>query len=241
MTTPQPVENIFSRAWALLNRNWIIVVPGLVIGLIAGILTSLLAPPGTYDASTGSVTGVLAGATGRLAAGCVALLAYIATQAYTTGMAGAAWQRGTATIGDGAASFQEDAGRIVVTAIGLILLGVVAAILAIPTLGLSILAFLLFTLYSMPAAIVGNRNGFSSISESFAITRRRFSTTLIIAIVLLAVMICVSFIALLFAIVPFVGPIIAACIEQAVVAFATLVLVGEYLDATAATIPTERL
>ena len=231
MTTPQPVESIFARSWTLLNRNWIIVVPGLVIGLIAGVLTSLLVPQSSYDSTSTAVTGTLAGTTGRLAAGIVALLAYIATQAYTTGMAGAAWERGTTTFADGAASFQEDAGRIVVTAIGLILLGVAAAVLAVPTLGLSVLAFFIFTLYAMPAAIVGNRDGFSSIRESFTIVRHRFSTTLIIAIVLFVVFVVVTFIAAIFSYIPYLGPVITACIEQAVVAFAVLVLVGEYLDA----------
>ena len=42
--TTASVESVFSRAWQLLSRNWIIIVPGVVIGLIVGIISGLLTP-----------------------------------------------------------------------------------------------------------------------------------------------------------------------------------------------------
>jgi hypothetical protein len=241
VTEPQPVESVFSRAWDLLTRNWIIIVPGIVVGLIVGVVTALLTP--SYDTGyANDPTAAMAGVGGALLRGMilagVGILGYIVNQAYTVGMAGAAWQRGTTTLADGAASFQEDAGRIVITAIGLIGLGIVAAILAIPTLTLSLLAFWVFTLYAMPAAIIGNRDRFSGIAESFQIAMKRFGPTVIIAIVLAVISFCVRFIALLFTFAPFVGPIVAAVLVQIAVAFATLVIVGEYLNLRdAGTIP----
>lgn len=232
-TQPQPVESVFSRAWELLTRNWILIVPGIVIGLIVGVVTALLTPATPYDYS-GDAGGALANAGGYflrgIVIGLIALLGYIANAAFTVGMAGAAWARGTATLADGAASFREDAGRIVITAIGLILLGILAALLALPTLTLSLLAYYIFTLYAMPAAIIGNREGFASIGESFRIASKRFVPTLIIAVLIAAISFVVRFVALLFAFAPFIGPIIAAILVQIVVAFATLVIVGEYLN-----------
>lgn len=233
MTEPQPVESVFSRAWELLTRNWIIIVPGVVVGVVVGLVTALVTPSYTTDYSNdpGAGIAVVGGALirGMILAG-VGILGYIVNQAYTVGMAGAAWQRGSTTLADGAASFQEDAARIVVTAIGLILLGIVAAILAIPTLTLSLLAFWVFTLYAMPAAIIGNRDGFSSITESFQIATKRFGPTVIIAIVLAVISFCVRFVALVFGFAPLIGPVIAAVLVQIAVAFATLVIVGEYLN-----------
>ena len=232
MTEPQPVESVFSRAWELLTRNWIIIVPGIVVGAVVGVVTALLTP--SYVDYSNDPAAAMAAAGGAFVRGmilaAVGLLGFIVNQAYTVGMAGAAWERGTATLADGAASFQEDAGRIMITAIGLILLGIVAALLAIPTLTLSLLAFYIFTLYAMAAAIIGNRDGFASITESFQIAMKRFVPTLIIAIVIAVISVCVRFIALLFAFAPFVGPIVGAVLVQIVVAFATLVIVGEYLN-----------
>jgi hypothetical protein len=234
VTEPQPVERIFGRSWELLNRNWVIIVPGLLIGAIVGIVGALVTPPSPAPGAGPSLAYALARASSGVVLAIVALIGFIATQAYTTGMAGAAWERGRAALSDGAASFQEDAGRILITGIGLVLLAIVAAILALPTIGISLLAFYVFTLYAMPSAILGNRPGFSSIAESFRIAGHRFGSTFAIAIVILVVRVVFEFIAGFFAFAPLLGPIIAACITQAVVAYATLVVVGEYLNLTAA-------
>ncbi|MBV8298866.1 MAG: hypothetical protein JO083_04805 [Candidatus Eremiobacteraeota bacterium] len=235
MTTPQPVESVFTRAWELLSRNWIIIVPGIVIGAILGVLRVVLAPPAMYTTDAAGTTVYNAGAVGATILSSallslIGLIAYIANQAFTTGMAGAAWQRGVTTLADGFAAFQEDAGRIIITAIGLILLAVVAVVLAIPTIGIALLAFYLFTLYAMPAAIVGNRPGFSSIAESFRITLARFVPTLILGIVIFVITLVATFIAAILHAIPFLGPIVGGILTQIVVAYATLVVVGEYLN-----------
>jgi hypothetical protein len=158
------------------------------------------------------------------------VVAYIATMAYTVGMAGAAWAKGTATLADGSAAFSEEAGNILITAIGLILLGIVAAVLAIPTLGLALLAYSLFTLYAMPAAVIGKRPGFGSISESFQIATKRFVPTLIIAILIFVISFVLKLVTVPLYFIPFLGPIINGVISQIVIAFAMLVIVGEYLN-----------
>jgi hypothetical protein len=244
MTQPPSVENVFSRAWELLSRNWIIIVPGIVIGLIVGIINGLLTPHTPTSAEIQNDPALAMASLGNLfirgaLAACVGILGYIATTAYTVGMAGAAWTRGTTTLADGSAALSERSSNILMTAIGLILLGILAAFLAIPTLTISLLAFWIFTLYSMPSAVIGNNAGFSSIGESFRIATKRFVPTLIIAILIAVISFVLGLLTLPLHFIPFLGPIVSAIVTQIVIAFAMLVIVGEYLSlrSAAAVVP----
>ena len=235
MTQPPSVESVFSRAWTLLSSNWIIIVPGIVVGLIVGIVNGLLTPhyytSADYQNNPGLAMASVGGAFVRaIIIGCIGVLGYIATTAYTVGMAGAAWARGTTTLADGSAALQERSGNIIMTAIGLIGLGIVAAILALPTITLSLLAFWIFTLYAMPAAVIGNAAGFSSIGQSFQIAAKRFVPTLIIAILIAVISFVLGLLTLPLHFIPFLGPIVSAVVTQIVIAFAMLVIVGEYLN-----------
>jgi|HubBroStandDraft_1064217.scaffolds.fasta_scaffold44171_3 hypothetical protein len=225
----QPVENVFVRAWGLLTRNWIIIVPGVIVGIVVGLVRALLTP--TVYVVGSDVTVTRMGVGGGLLIGLVALIGYIITVAYTTGMAGAAWARGTTTLADGTTAFQRNS---VVVGLGLIVLALVAALIAFPTLGLSLLAFYLFTLYAFPSAIVGDRQAMDAITESFRLTIARFVPTLIIAVVIAVLSVIGGVIGAAFSFTPLIGPIVGAVITQAVVAYATLVIVGEYLNLRAA-------
>jgi hypothetical protein len=229
----QPVENVFVRAWGLLTRNWIIILPGVVVGIVVGLVKALLSPTVYVVGNDYTVTRSV-GVGGGLLIGLVALIGYIITVAYTTGMAGAAWTRGTTTLADGTAAFARDSGRIVLVGIGLLVLACVATVIAIPTFGLSLLAFYLFTLYALPSAIVGDRPAMDAITESFRLTIARFVPTLIIAIVIAVLSVIGGAIGLAFRFTPLIGPIVSAVITQAVIAYATLVIVGEYLNLRAA-------
>jgi hypothetical protein len=239
---PQSFENVFVRSWQLLTRNWVIIVPGIVVGLIVGIVNDVVAPPQTYadpDAVSGVavVTHGLASAVGTLIAGAVGIAGFVITQCYTVGMAGAAWARGTTTLGDGARALRADASNVLGAAIGLFILGVIAAALALPTLGISLVVYYLFMLYTIPSAVVGDHAGISAIKESIAITRAKFGTTLVIGLVLGAIALLGGAVALLFAFAPLLGPIVSAVISQLVVAFSSLIVVGEYLNLRGSTVP----
>jgi hypothetical protein len=228
------VENVFARAWDLLSRNWTIIVPGIVVGLIVGIVSGVysLSQPDTYGVPSGTAMTFAYGFgafVGGLILAVVAIAGYIITQCYTAGMAGAAWRRGTTTLADGTRAVNEDAANVLTAAVYLFLLGIVAAILAPFTLFLSVFAFYLFTLYTIAAAVVGNRRGMDAIRESFAIAKSRFGTTLIIGILLGLLQLVGRLIAHAFSFAPLLGPIVAAIISQIVVAYAVLVIVGEYL------------
>ncbi|HTW83981.1 MAG TPA: hypothetical protein VMD91_07950 [Candidatus Sulfotelmatobacter sp.] len=227
----QPIESIFARSWALLNRNWIIIVPGIVIGLIVGVATGLLAPQTTViDANGQSVTTFGGNFWGSLLLGLIGLIGYIATVAYTTGMAGAAWLQGTTTLADGTRIFERDAGRIVLVGLGLLVLAVIAVVLLIPTLGLAFLAYVLFTLYAFPAAIVGDRPAGAAISESLRLAVARFFPTLIVAVVVFGLRLLGGIVGAALGFAPLIGPIVGAIVTQVVVAYATLLVVGEYLN-----------
>jgi len=223
------VEGVFARSWHLLTHNWVLIVPGLIIGVIVGFAQGLFGNSGD-DISTGS----LASSAGHAVAGIVliviTILGAIANTAFTTGMAGAAWERGRATLADGRRAFERDSAHIFVAMVGLFVLGIVAAILAVPTLGLALLAYVLLFIYTMPAAVVGGRRGLDALAESYRISTKRFWTTLIVVVMIGVIAIGAWFIILALRWAPFVGPLIGAVIDQIAIAYFTLVVVGEYLN-----------
>lgn len=206
MQTTDSVENIFARSWTLLARNPVIVVPGIVVGLATGII--LFFYP---DAWMSALIGVLA---------------YVITQSYVVGMAGAAWRNGRTTLADGAAVFSQDAVRVLLT---MLLFAVIGVVLTILTFGIGWLVFLFFAIYTIPAVILGNMTPFDGLKRSFSLAMDRLVTTLIIVALLFLINLVVGLLSFPLALIPLLGPIISGIISQAIVAYATLVIVGEYL------------
>jgi len=220
----------------LLAGNWIIVVPGLVVGLIAGLVHAVVSPLAPYGApatTTGAVSHGLANAAGSFVSGIVTIAASIIVQCYTVGMSGVAWMRGSTTLRDGAVALREDAGNVLGTALILFVAGAFALALVPFTYGLSIFAYGLFLLcmfYAIPSAVVGNNSGFAAIGESFSITLARVGTTITLAIFFVVISVIGGIVAALFASAPLVGLIIPAIVSQAVGALCSLIVVGEYLN-----------
>ena len=77
-------RGVFAGSLRLLFRNPAIVVPGLVIGAVAALVSAVLQPAQPLDSNIFS----------RLLQGLVQLVASILSIAYTTGMADAAWRDG---------------------------------------------------------------------------------------------------------------------------------------------------
>jgi hypothetical protein len=228
------VENIFARAWSLLSKNPIIVVPGLVVGLVAGIIQVVVAPhPQVIDASGDAVAVAAVASAGRVAFSAavsivVGVLAFLVTQTYTTGMAGAAWERGTTSLADGRASFREDAGRLLAAVLVIAVLGILAGII---TFGIGWLVVLFFSIYVVPAVVLDNYSAVPAFKLSAAISMKRALSTIIIIVMLFVIGLALALLTLPLAFIPFLGPIVAALVSQAVTAYATLVIVGEYLQA----------
>lgn len=225
---PQNVESTFGRSWELLRSNGAIVVPGLVIGFVVGVIDYFLAPHTEYVAGY-AVGSWWTAASASILLILVNLAGFILAQCYMTGMAGAAWQRGTATFADGARAFQRDASNVFIALVGLFIALIVAAILALPTLGISALLYFYFFIYTFPAAIIGERPGFAAMGDSFRIAGRRVAPTLIVTIMISVILWIGHLIGTVLHFIPLVGPIIAAILIQLVLAYVTLVVVGEYL------------
>lgn len=226
MPSPQSVESTFARSWHLLSTNWIMVVPGFVIGIVVGVIDYFIAPHSTatqYDSTwwTAASAGILVA--------LVNLAGYIVSQCYVTGMAGAAWQRGHAALSDGSAAFEHDAGNVLVAILGLFVALIVAGVLAFVTLGISLILYFYFFLYTFPAAIVGQRPGLAAMGDSFHIAARRVAPTLIVTIIIGVILLVGRIIGTVLYFVPFLGPIVGSIIIQIVLSYVMLVVVGEYL------------
>jgi hypothetical protein len=238
MQSSEDLGNTFGRAWQLLSENWIIIVPGLVIGIAAALIVWLLGIFGFATAvGFGTVglggAGVASAFLSIVVIGVVIMLATILAIAYTTGMAGAAWRTGHTTLDDGAAAFRADGTQILVAVVLLFLIGIVAVALAVPTLGLAFLAYYIFFLYVLPAVIVGGRSGSDAIGDSARLAARNFLVTLAVVVLLCIAFFIATWIAHFFGGIPLLGMIVRQLILQAVIVYATLVIVGEYIKLTA--------
>lgn len=226
-STPQNVESTFSRSWDLLMKNGVIIVPGLIIGFVVGVIDYFLAPHTEYIAGYGGTWWSSASASVLLV--LVTLAGFILAQCYTTGMAGAAWQRGTTTLADGTRAFERDAANVLVAIIGLMIALVVAIVLSFATLGIAGLLYFYFFIYTFPAAIIGERPGFAAMGDSFRIAARRVAPTLIVTIMIAVIVVIGRLIGMALGFVPLVGPVVGAIVIQLILAYVTLVVVGEYL------------
>jgi hypothetical protein len=229
------IETTFQRAWALLAANPIIVVPGLIMTLVAIVVAfiaitffvgAVLVTGATHSTSAGAVT---IGTAALIAVVLVMLVAIVQT-GWVTGMAGVAWERGTATLGDGWSALGHRAGEIFLVMLILLPLGIIALLLALPTLLLSLLAFYVFFIYAIPAVVIGGHSAGQALSESCRMAARNFWPTVGIA----AIVICVSFIAAMLGgeiarLQLFAGGLISAIVQSAALAYTTLVIVGEYV------------
>jgi hypothetical protein len=234
MQSPEGLGNTFGRSWELLSGNWILLVPGLVIGIVAAIIVFFLVGAGLVGgAGLGAVgaggAGLGAIAMAGMLSAIIVLVSVILTIAYTTGMAGAAWRSGRATLDDGAAAFRKDAGSILVAVVLLIVLAAVAAFLSIFTFGLAMLAFILFFMYTFASVIVGGHSGSEALGDSARIATKNFLTTLLLLVLICVVAFVAGWVGHLLGQIPLLGGIISMVIQQIVAVYATLVIVGEYI------------
>jgi cytochrome c oxidase subunit IV len=232
--TQAPLDGTFRRAWQLLARNWVIIVPALVVGVITGAVLYLLdaygaISVGSLDELNGGGPAAFTAFIGSIVAILVRIVGAIVSIAYTTGMAAAAWKRGSATLADGTAAFRADAGQIFIAMLLLFLLGLIAATFMDFTYYTTLLLYAIFVLYTMPAVIVGQRSGVDALVESFRIAGKNFWTTLGVVVLIGLIAAAGGIVAELVHDFPLLGQIVALVLMEAVVAYATLVVVGEYI------------
>jgi hypothetical protein len=238
MTQQEPLDEItpaFQRAWELLAANPVIVVPGLLLAVAAGVLIAVLVAfaIGSYAlvSTTGSVTiGYVTGSLGVIVAIATTLFVALLQMVVVTGMSGAAWRTGTASLRDGWAAFVGQWPRALGAIALVFLIGICAAVLAPVTFLLSLLAFVVFFMYVIPAVVLDGLRPGAAIAESCRIAQARFVPTLLLAVLLVALSLVGAAVgAMMSHIVPVTGALTGLVVQQAVAAYATLVVVGIYL------------
>jgi hypothetical protein len=212
---------VFARAWQLLTLNWQIVVPGLIVGALGAFVSTLLAPPPTASDLVRSI--------GNVTLGALQIIVSIVSIAYTTGMAQAAWIRGKATYDDGFRAIARDGPNIFVAMVGMFVVGLFALVTAPFTVGLTLGLYVFFFIFTMPGAVVGERPGLLAMRDSCMIAFKRPIPTVLMVLALAAIIATMGVFASLLTVAPLVGPLVAAVVVQAVIAYLSLVTVGEYL------------
>ncbi len=227
-------ENTFAQAWQLLKSNWIIIVPGLVLGIIGGAVSMAvsLVIYGSVLAGGGGTADVNAVTQAVIAVALtvVSLLTSIVQMAYVTGMAGSAWEHGRTSLRDGWYAFSHRSIQTTFAVALLFAIGLCAAVLAPITFLLTLFAYMVFFIYTMASVIIGKREAIAGIAESCRLTLANFWPTLgvvaLIALIAIAGGVAGSLIGRL---APLAGGLVAGVLQQIIVAYASLVVAGEYL------------
>jgi len=211
---------IFGRSWVLLVRNPALVVPGIIAAGITTFASVVIVSPD----SASDVQIVVTHTLGLL----IRIFATVLAIAVTTGMADAAWRTARGAFKDGIVAFQREGGHVFVAVIALLVLGLLAAIAAPYTFDIPFGVYAYCCLYTMPSAVVGERPGLFAIGESAKIAFARPVATFIILIGVSAPALAFGSGAQIVQMTPYVGSLLGSIVVQAVIAYATLVLVGEY-------------
>lgn len=228
------MTEIFRGAWQLLVRNPIIVLPSIAVGIVSAALSNALAASGIASwAFFANLDATGAGAfwmfVGTIVAVGLRILGTLVAIAFTVGMAGAAWKNGRANLGDGLAALRRDGLQALFALVILFLIGLAAAALVVPTFGLSVLLYMIFMLYAMPGVVVGDRSAADAIVESIQLAARNFGVTFTAVLLIIVLAIAGGLAGDALGRLPLLGEIVGWIVMEAVVAYAMLVIVGEYI------------
>jgi hypothetical protein len=221
------------KAWVLLFRNPMIVVACIIAGfastaaglLVDGFMDSFaISGNGSRDALEAIHTFA------QIALFVVTLAISLVQMAYVTGMAGAAWRSGHATLADGWDALAHRLPPLAGATALLLVIGFCAATLAPITFWITLLAYAVFFIYTIAAVVIGERPPITAIVESASLALRHMLPTIGI-VLLVAVVAYVGGVLgrTIGGINQDIGWLVAALLQQVIVAYATLVVAGEYL------------
>ena len=231
------LERTFARAWELLTRNWVLVLPGILVAVLSGLVEYFFA-----SALLGAL--VISGNGSRDALAATQALVAIATlligvafalvqMAYVTGMAGAAWRHGTTTLRDGWNALTHRFLPLAAATALLFLIGLCAAVLSTVTFGVPLVAYAVFFIYTLAAVIIGDRGAIDGIAESARVALANAWPTLgVVGMIAIISLVAAWLGSLLGHVSEFTGWLVAGILQQVIVAYASLVIVGEYLKLT---------
>lgn len=237
--TVRDVENTFAHAWHLLTHNWVMVLPGLVLGVVGGALSfavgaGLIAALGLPTEIAGSAAGGDVGFVSEVVYGVVmlvvAMLVSIVQMAYVTGMAGAAWQHGRASLADGWDAFSHRSIQLSFAAVLLFVIGTCATVLAPVTFFATLAIYMVFLIYTLASVIIGKREALAAIAESCRLALANVLPTLAVVALIAVLAVAGGLIGnLVGRATPFGGGLVAGVLQQVIVAYASLVVAGEYV------------
>ena len=188
------IEALLSQSWLLFRRNWIVALPPLIGAAVAVFTIAPLAVAIAFVVVHNAVHApqVTSVPMWSIAIGVVVIFAVAAavglySVAAPYGMADVAWSRGTTALADGWMAFRRRSGALSTAGLAMLGVAIAALILALPTLGLSLIAFPLVTMYVIPSAVAGGRGGFAAIGESFRLVRRSPGRSAVLLLVQIAI------------------------------------------------------
>lgn len=235
------LRNTFIHAWELLTRNWVLILPGIVLAVLSAALQFVLVVVimgAVVITGNGSEDAIAASGTIVTLAVFVITMAFaLAQMAYVTGMAGGAWQHGRATLRDGWDALCRRFWPIVAASALLFLIGLCAAVLSTVTFLVPLAVYAVFFIYTMASVIIGGRGPVDAIAESARVALSNFWPTVAVVLLIAVISAAGAWIgALLGHVSAFAGWLVAGVLQQVIVAYASLVVAGEYLKLTDQTV-----
>lgn len=224
---------IFSHAWVLLVRNPILFVPGIVLAIAATAIDAIgsatlsryaLTTTGTPD--TIEAMQVVAALAIFVVSAAVSLVQMMAV----TAMAGGAWEHGHASLRDAWEAFAHRLPAAALAGAMLLVLGFCAAALSPATFMVPILLYVLLFIYTMAAVVIGGHPPFAALIESCRLALANAGTTVVVVgLILVMALLAAGLGGMLGRWSPLAGWLVAGLLQQVIVAYATLVVAGEYL------------
>ncbi len=237
------LERTFARAWELLTHNWVLILSGIVIAVVAGAVQYVFgtAVLGAFVISGNGSPDALAAthAVVMIAMLLVGMAFGLVQMVYVTGMAGAAWRTGSATLRDGWEALAHRFLHLVAAAVLLFLIGLCAAVLSPVTFGVPLAVYAVFFIYTLASVIIGGRPAVDGIAESARVALGNLGPTVgVVALIVVISLVGAWIGSLVGHVSEFAGWLVAGLLQQVIVAYASLVIAGEYLKLTGGDQPT---
>lgn len=228
------LENTFERAIDLLVHNWVLIVPGIILAIVGTILEFSVADVlfarlaitgnGSPDAAAAIQSGI------SIVIIMIAVAVGTVQMAYVTGMSGGAWQHGRASLRDGWDALSHRWLAVAGAFLLLFLIGFCAFVLGAVTFYVPVLVYAVFFIYTMAAVVIGKKPAVEGIVQSAQIALANLWPTVAVIALIGIISVVGGWLGNLlghFSVLA--GWLAAGLFQQATVAYASLVVAGEYL------------
>jgi hypothetical protein len=228
------LENTFARAFELMVRNWTIILVPIACGILGGMLEFAFSVVvlGSYTISgNGSPDALYAiHDLADIAVLVVSAFVSVVEMAFVTGMAGSAWLHGRATLADGSRALARRLGATIGASLILFAIAICAATLAPVTFYVTVVVFVVLCIYTMASVIIGEHGATDAIAESCRLALANVAPTIgVVALVVLIALAGALAGFLIGGLSELAGWLVAGVLQQIIVAYASLVIAGEYV------------